>query len=136
MNATIFGRGFEVSAEIEQEKEGRWVAKLPGVPELSVYGATRHEAAVRLTVSGLHLLAERIRSHAGETDSDEPSEIVGATAARDSIVAVLREMLAEVSGLIPNADPPESFLAGWADYRAGRVVDLDRALEEEPPPVV
>ena len=31
---------------------------------------------------------------------------------------------------------PESFLAGWADYQAGRVVDMERALEDEPPPTV
>jgi hypothetical protein len=30
---------------------------------------------------------------------------------------------------------PESFLAGWADYQAGRVVDMERALGDEPPPV-
>lgn len=29
---------------------------------------------------------------------------------------------------------PASFLAGWADYQAGRVVDMDRALGDEPPP--
>jgi hypothetical protein len=31
---------------------------------------------------------------------------------------------------------PESFLAGWADYKAGRVVDMDRALGDEHPPGV
>jgi hypothetical protein len=31
---------------------------------------------------------------------------------------------------------PESFLAGWADYQAGRVVDMERALGDEPPPPV
>jgi len=31
---------------------------------------------------------------------------------------------------------PESFLAGWADYHAGRVVDMERALEAKPPPPV
>jgi hypothetical protein len=29
---------------------------------------------------------------------------------------------------------PESFLAGWADYEAGRVIDMEQALEDEPPP--
>jgi hypothetical protein len=29
---------------------------------------------------------------------------------------------------------PESFLFGWADYRAGRVVDIERTLGDEPPP--
>lgn len=31
---------------------------------------------------------------------------------------------------------PESFLAGWADYQAGRVVDMERALGDKPPPTV
>jgi hypothetical protein len=31
---------------------------------------------------------------------------------------------------------PESFLAGWADYQAGRVVDMERALGDERPPAV
>jgi hypothetical protein len=31
---------------------------------------------------------------------------------------------------------PESFLAGWADYKAGRVVDMDRAMGDEQPPAV
>lgn len=31
---------------------------------------------------------------------------------------------------------PESFLAGWADYQAGRVADMDQVLRgDEPPPV-
>ena len=29
---------------------------------------------------------------------------------------------------------PESFLSGWADYQAGRVVDMERALGDDPPP--
>jgi len=31
-------------------------------------------------------------------------------------------------------DMPESFLVGWNDYHAGRVVDMERALGDEPPP--
>lgn len=38
--------------------------------------------------------------------------------------------LVEVSASIP-----ESFLSGWADYQGGRVVDMDQALRDEPPPV-
>jgi hypothetical protein len=34
---------------------------------------------------------------------------------------------------VSQVNPPESFLAGWADYEAGRVVDMTRALEDEPP---
>jgi hypothetical protein len=38
------------------------------------------------------------------------------------------------SAFIEVTEPiPESFLAGWADYKAGRVVDMNRALGDEPP---
>jgi hypothetical protein len=30
---------------------------------------------------------------------------------------------------------PQSFLEGWADYEASRLVDMDKALEDEPPSV-
>ena len=36
--------------------------------------------------------------------------------------------------LVSQVELPKSFLAGWADYEAGRVVDMERALEDEPPP--
>jgi hypothetical protein len=29
---------------------------------------------------------------------------------------------------------PESFLLGWGDYQAGRVVDMDQALGDDAPP--
>jgi hypothetical protein len=90
--------------EFEEKEEGGWTARIPDLPMLVARGRTRHEAAVGLTVSGLRLLAERIETRASETDDNEPSEIVGAIAARDSIVAILREMLAEASGNIPNAE--------------------------------
>ena len=37
---------------------------------------------------------------------------------------------------VSQIDLPESFLAGLADYEAGRIVDMERALEDEPPPGV
>ncbi len=51
----------------------------------------------------------------------------------------------EVSGMPPSITAtarievsesiPESFLSGWADYQAGRVVGMDQALRDEPPTV-
>jgi hypothetical protein len=43
--------------------------------------------------------------------------------------SVTSSILMEVSESIP-----ESFLAGWTDYQAGRVVDMDQALGDAPPP--
>jgi hypothetical protein len=51
-----------ICAEFEQEKKGgRWVATIPGVREVVGYGSTRHQAAVGLTVSALHVLADRVK---------------------------------------------------------------------------
>jgi hypothetical protein len=40
----------------------------------------------------------------------------------------------ETASLSGSEPIPESFLTGWADYEAGRVVDMARVLENEPPP--
>jgi predicted RNase H-like HicB family nuclease len=120
-----------ICADIEQEKDGRWVAKLPGIPEVSGYGLTRHEAAVGLTVRALRILADRVESGQLEVE-DEPTGI-RLTGEGESlgILAALLDTSAQIAA-ISEVSLPESFLAGWADYQAGRVVDMDRALEDEP----
>jgi len=40
--------------EIEQEKDGRWIAEIPQIPGAMTYGSTRAEA------QALRVLAERI----------------------------------------------------------------------------
>ena len=39
-----------ICAEFEREKDGRWVATIPGVPGTRDYGSTRLEAAIGVTV--------------------------------------------------------------------------------------
>jgi hypothetical protein len=130
-----------ICAEIEQEASGRWVAKIPGVPELSGYGLTRHEAAVELTESALRILLDSVASGQIEVE-DEPTGIIRLSSGEEGLGKLAALVATLAAGHIPNAEAlsevslPESFLAGWADYQAGRVVDMDRALEEEPPPVV
>ena len=46
--------------EIEQEKDGRWIADIPEIPGAMVYGCTRAEAVSRLEALALRVLAERI----------------------------------------------------------------------------
>ena len=90
-----------VCAEIEQEKGGRWVAKMPGVPELSGYGSTRHEAAVGLTVRALRILADRVESGQLEVE-DEPAGI--RLTCGGEVFGILAALLDASAGHIPNAE--------------------------------
>ena len=51
--------------EVEQEKDGRWIAEIPQIPGAMVYGNTREEAVSRVEALALRVLAERIEH--GET---------------------------------------------------------------------
>jgi predicted RNase H-like HicB family nuclease len=56
--------------EIEQEKDGRWIAEIPQIPGAMAYGRTRAEAVSRVEALALRVLAERIE-HA------ETSPVIG-----------------------------------------------------------
>ena len=49
-----------LSIEIEQEDDGRWIAEVPDLPGVMVYGATRDEAVSHAKALALRVLAERI----------------------------------------------------------------------------
>ncbi|HET6178588.1 MAG TPA: type II toxin-antitoxin system HicB family antitoxin [Candidatus Sulfotelmatobacter sp.] len=51
--------------EIEQEKDGRWIAEIPELPGVMVYAQTRAQAVSRVEALALRVLAERIEH--GET---------------------------------------------------------------------
>ena len=103
--------------EVEQDKDGRWVATIPQIPGARSYGSTRAEAAIEATAFALLILIKE------KPDADK----IWMEDAKD----LLETLLAEFGGV--DHTPPESFLAGWADYEAGRVVDMHRALGDEPP---
>jgi predicted RNase H-like HicB family nuclease len=46
--------------EIEQEADGRWIAEVPELPGVLVYGASREEAVRKAQALSLHVLAERL----------------------------------------------------------------------------
>ena len=48
------------AVEIEQEKDGRWIAEIPEIPGAMVYGQTRKEAVSRVETLALRVLAGRI----------------------------------------------------------------------------
>ncbi len=46
--------------EIEQETDGRWIADVPDLPGVMVYGATEDEALAKCQALALRVLADRI----------------------------------------------------------------------------
>ena len=46
--------------ETEREDDGRWIADVPDLPGVVVYGATRAEAIARVEALALRVIAERI----------------------------------------------------------------------------
>ena len=51
--------------EIEREEDGRWIAEVPDLPGVMVYGQTREEAISKVEALALRAIADRIED--GET---------------------------------------------------------------------
>ena len=50
----------ELSLECEREEDGRWLAEVPQLPGVLVYGATENEAMAKAEVLALRVVAEQI----------------------------------------------------------------------------
>lgn len=50
----------QLSIEVEQEEDGRWLSEIPELPGVLAYGQTRSEAILRAQVLALRVLADRI----------------------------------------------------------------------------
>ncbi|KAB2963976.1 MAG: type II toxin-antitoxin system HicB family antitoxin [Thermoanaerobaculia bacterium] len=50
----------ELNLECEREEDGRWIAEVPELPGVLVYGSTADEAMARAEVLALRVLAEQI----------------------------------------------------------------------------
>ena len=46
--------------EIEKEEDGRWIAEVPKLPGVMVYGQSRQEAIDRVQALSLRVLADRL----------------------------------------------------------------------------
>ena len=46
--------------EIEREDDGRWIAEIPELPGVMVYGASRNEAISKAEALALRVLADRL----------------------------------------------------------------------------
>jgi predicted RNase H-like HicB family nuclease len=46
--------------EIEKEEDGRWIAEIPDLPGVMVYGDSRNEAIAKAEALALRVLADRL----------------------------------------------------------------------------
>ncbi|HET6568041.1 MAG TPA: type II toxin-antitoxin system HicB family antitoxin [Rhodothermales bacterium] len=50
----------DLSIEIDREEDGRWIAEVPALPGVLVYGDTREQAISRVKALALRVLAEQL----------------------------------------------------------------------------
>jgi predicted RNase H-like HicB family nuclease len=50
----------QLTLEVEQETDGRWIAEVPEIPGAMVYGATRAAAMAGAEALALRVLADRL----------------------------------------------------------------------------
>ena len=46
--------------EIEREEDGRWIAEVPDLPGVMVYGTTRRDALAKVEALALRVIADRL----------------------------------------------------------------------------
>ena len=51
---------FPMKIETEQEEDGRWIAEVPDLPGVMVYGENRQDAIQNVKVLALRVIADRI----------------------------------------------------------------------------
>ncbi len=61
----------ELVIELEREDDGRWIAEIPTLPGVMVYGKTRDDALRTVEALALRVLADRLEH--GEIDSEPVS---------------------------------------------------------------
>ena len=49
-----------LTIEIERETDGRWIAEVPELPGVLVYGVTEAEALAKIEALALRVVAERL----------------------------------------------------------------------------
>jgi len=50
----------QFTIELEREEDGRWIAEVPALPGVMVYGSTREEAMAKVEALALRVLADRL----------------------------------------------------------------------------
>jgi predicted RNase H-like HicB family nuclease len=62
-----------LSVELEQESDGRWIAEVPDLPGVLTYATSREKALAHVQALALRVLAERLEH--GETAAESFSVV-------------------------------------------------------------
>jgi predicted RNase H-like HicB family nuclease len=73
----LYNGGMKLTIETERETDGRWIADIPELPGVMVYGATREDALEAAKALALRVIADRIE----HGESPHPLTEVGFVAA-------------------------------------------------------
>jgi predicted RNase H-like HicB family nuclease len=57
--------------EVEREEDGRWIAEVPDLPGVMVYGQTREEAIAKVETLALRVIADRLEHGEAIPELDE-----------------------------------------------------------------
>jgi predicted RNase H-like HicB family nuclease len=57
--------------EFDREQDGRWIAEIPALPGVLVYGDTREEAEIKVEVLAFRVLADRMERNHEKADRVE-----------------------------------------------------------------
>lgn len=68
----------QFTVEIQREEDGRWLAEVPALPGVMIYGQDREEAVARVQALALRVIAE------GLEHREAPAEFVSVTFAAAS----------------------------------------------------
>jgi predicted RNase H-like HicB family nuclease len=58
---------YHFAIELDREEDGRWIAEIPSLPGVIVYGETRSEAVQKVRSLALRVLAERLEDEPPKT---------------------------------------------------------------------
>ena len=61
----LVSEGFSLAIEYDRETDGRWLADIPALPGVTVYGRTKKQATAAVQALALRLIADRLEN--GET---------------------------------------------------------------------
>jgi len=62
------GESMNLTIDLEQEDEGRWIAEVPETPGVLAYGPSREEAITQVQLLALRVLADRLEHGEGVPD--------------------------------------------------------------------
>jgi predicted RNase H-like HicB family nuclease len=59
----------QLQIELEREEDGRWIAEVPDLPGVMVYGSDRATAVAKVQALALRVIAERLEQNETASES-------------------------------------------------------------------